>query len=108
MDKTLLLSLAGSLAATLVLEGLFALSWGLRRKDLALCALVNVLTNPVVVLCCHLARQWLPIWLVTLVLEGWAVATEAWLYCTRGDRIQHPVAFSILANGVSYGLGLLL
>ena len=48
--------LAGSLALTLVLEELFALLWGLRgRRELTVVALVNVLTNPPVVLLCHTA-----------------------------------------------------
>ena len=48
--------LAGSLALTLVLEELFALLWGLRgRRELTVVALVNVLTNPPVVLLYHTA-----------------------------------------------------
>ena len=48
--------LAGSLALTLVLEELFALLWGLRgRRELTVVALVNILTNPPVVLLCHTA-----------------------------------------------------
>ncbi len=110
MTETLLLSLGVSLAATLLLEGAFALVWGLRKKDLLLCMLVNVLTNPVVVLCYHLAKWYLPLplWAATLGLELWAVATEAWLYSTRGEKIRRPVLFAVLVNGFSYGVGLLL
>ena len=48
--------LAVSLLLTLLFEELFALAWGLRgKRELGLVALVNVLTNPPVVLLYHTA-----------------------------------------------------
>ena len=47
----MLTNLAISLLLTLLLEELFALAWGLRgRWELTMVALMNCLTNPVVVL----------------------------------------------------------
>ena len=62
-----LCSLGISLGLTLLFEGAFALAWGLRGRDLTLCALVNLLTNPplvFLVLCWrHFgpAPAWLPV-----------------------------------------------
>lgn len=107
--QTILPSLAISLTLTLALEEAFALAWGVRGKDLALCALVNILTNPIVVLLHALAQMHgiAPLWAVTLALEVWAVAVEAWLYRTRSG-VRRPVLFAVLVNAFSYGIGFLL
>lgn len=105
----LFVSLAVSLALTLALELTFALLWGARRGDLALVALANVLTNPVVVLCHGLAALWFPVALlpVTMALEAGAVLVEGWLFATRSD-IRFPWAFSLCANLFSFTVGLFL
>ena len=102
-------SLAVSLALTLALELAFAVVWGVRRDDLPLVALANVLTNPVVVLCHALAALWLIVFLtpVTLALELGAILVEGWLYTTR-SRIRFPWAFSLCANLLSFTVGQLL
>ena len=100
--------LAGSLALTLVLEELFALLWGLRgRRELTVVALVNVLTNPPVVLLYHIA---VGLWgwhaaSVTILLEGAAVAVEWRCYRLCSDQLQRPLLFALLANLFSYGAG---
>lgn len=100
--------LAGSLALTLVLEELFALLWGLRgRRELTVVALVNVLTNPPVVLLYHTAVGlwgW-PAAPVTILLEGAAVAVEWRCYRLCSDQLQRPLLFALLANLFSYGAG---
>lgn len=100
--------LAGSLALTLVLEELFALLWGLRgRRELAIVALVNALTNPPVVLLYHTAVGlwgW-PAASVTILLEGAAVAVEWRCYRLCSDQLQRPLLFALLANLFSYGAG---
>ena len=64
----MLISLALSLFLTLLLEGLFALIWGLRGwREWAVLALVNLLTNPTVVLLYHLSTG----------LLGWSPCAEA-------------------------------
>ena len=100
--------LAGSLALTLVLEELFALLWGLRgRRELTVVALVNVLTNPPVVLLYHTA---VGLWgwnavSVTVLLESAAVAVEWLCYRLCSDQLQRPLLFALLANLFSYGAG---
>ncbi len=101
-------SLGVSLALTLVLELLFALLWGLRGRDLILCILVNVLTNPPVVLCALLWRTYGPGpgWLPVPLLEGGAVLVEGFFYRRNGERVRRPFLFSLCANAFSYALGL--
>lgn len=105
----LLGSLAVSLALTLALELAFALLWGVERRDLPAVALVNVLTNPAVVLCRRAAGWYLPHALaaVTLALEAAAVAAEGAIY-RRHSRIPFPWAFALCANAFSFLTGLLL
>lgn len=90
-----------SLGLTLVLEGGFALALRVRGRDLLLLALVNVLTNPLVVLANSL-------WGVILLPELLAVAVEAGLYGWCRGRIRHPVLFALGANVFSYTTGVVL
>lgn len=105
----LFLSLAGSLALTLILELAFALVWRADRRDLVAVALANVLTNPVVVLCHHAAARYVPglLTAVTLALELGAAAAEGLVY-SRRSQIRRPWAFSLWANAFSFLSGLLL
>lgn len=105
----LFFSLAMSLALTLILELAFAWVWRVKRQDLPAVGLVNLLTNPIVVLC-HCAAAWyVPTLLlpVTLALEAGAVLAEGAVY-RRRSQIVHPFAFSLCANAVSFLSGLLL
>ena len=105
----ILLTLGRSLVLTLALELGFALLWGMEKRDLPLAALVNVLTNPVVVLSHMAARGSCPgcLWAVTLALEAGAVGVEGWFYHSRG-RVRFPWAFALCANLFSYTVGYLL
>ena len=100
--------LAVSLALTLVLEEAFALVWGLRgRRELGTVALVNVLTNPLVVLLYHTAVGLLG-WnaaVVTAVLETAAVLVEWRYYRLCSQQLRRPLLFALLANAFSYGAG---
>ena len=97
--------LAGSLALTLVLEELFALLWGLRgRRELTVVALVNVLTNPPVVLLCHTA---VGLWgwnavSVTVLLESAAVAVEGRGYPPGAPQRPPRPPFSPPGHPFSY------
>lgn len=99
---------AVSLGLTLLVEGLLALAWGLRsRRELAVVALVNILTNPAVVLLYHTAAG---LWrlnaaAVTAVLECAAVAVEWFWYRRCSEKLRRPFLFALLANAVSYGVG---
>lgn len=103
--------LAVSLALTLVMEGAFALAWGLRgRRELGLVALMNCLTNPPAVLFYHTA---VPLWgwdpLAAAALAECAAVLVEWRCCRTFSRhIRHPFWFSLAANAVSYGAGCLI
>ena len=91
-----------SLGLTLLFEIPFAYLFGVRgRHDLKLAVLVNVLTNPAVVL---LKAMGLPI----LLLEGAAIAVEAFWYHQCGENIRRPVLLAVCANAFSYSIGVLL
>lgn len=93
-----------SLFLTLLLEEGLALLWGVRGRDLLLVALVNVLTNPLVVLT-HNALLPYGVVLHTVLPEILAVAAEAFLYLRRENRIPHPALFAVTANLLSYATG---
>ncbi len=100
-----------SLLLTLIFEEGFALFWGLRgRRELTIIALVNILTNPMVVLFHHTAVYlfgW-PEVPVTAVLELGAVLAEGFWLQACSEQLKQPFLFALLANAFSYGLGLLL
>jgi len=108
----MLKSLVLSLGLTLLAELGCACLLGIRsRRDLITVGLVNVVTNPVVVLCLNLfmyAGRTAP-WYWVAGLEMGAILTEALLFslCLRDKRI-HPFLLSLILNGVSYIGGLLL
>lgn len=93
-----------SLALTLAIELAFALLWGLRGRDLLLCALVNLLTNPAVVL----LHQLFPQPAATAALECAACAVEGWYYSRYGRRVRVPWLFALLCNALSFSCGLLI
>ena len=99
---------AVSLGLTLLLELPVAYYWGLRsRHDLTVAVLVNVLTNPAVVLLNGLlpATPW---WAVQLPLEAATITVEGFCYRHCGENICRPYLLSLCANCISYGAGLVL
>ena len=115
LSRTILVSLAISLALTLILETGFYLLFGKRnKKDLLLVIMVNVLTNPVVVLLYWLALLYTN-WdtsVVLIPLEVSAVVVEGCYFWKYGLRFRRPFLFSIAANAFSFiagaGLNMLL
>lgn len=97
-----LLDFVLSLALTLLFEGVIALVWGLRKQDLLLFALVNVLTNPAVVL----LHALFPGWAVTAALEAGVVLVEGALYQRLGYAVRRPWLFSLCTNVFSFCIGL--
>lgn len=100
-----LLMFGSSLGVTLLIEGVVGWCFGLRnREQLLLLLLVNVLTNPAAV------------WLHTFVgipqipIEIAVVIIECYVYqiFRKSHAIPHPLLLSLTANGVSWGLGLLI
>lgn len=109
--RGLLFALGISLGLTLLLEALFFLLCGKRdRWDFLLLLLVNVLTNPAVVLLHALAALYTA-WSLTAVkavLEILAVLTEGYCYKRYGGNFKRPLLFSLGANAFSFGCGVLL
>ena len=69
--------------------------------SLTVAVLVNILTNPAVVLLKALGVPVLP-------LEAAAIAVEGWCYQARGEAVKHPWLLALCANVFSYGAGLVL
>lgn len=114
-------SLAISLALTLALELGFALVWAwllpdhspsgglLSKRGLAVIALMNCLTNPVVVLLHHTAVYawgW-PDIPVTAALELAAVLVE-WQICRICLELKRPLLFATLINAFSFCMGCII
>ena len=104
--QDLLISLVVSLTLTLLLEGLFGFIWGVKgRRDRRLLVLVNVITNPIVVLLHHCVSN---AWYATAILEVSAVLAE-WLAYRKWGRTTRPAfLFSLCANCFSYFCGVLI
>ena len=111
MTEKIITSLAISLILTITLEIVFFLLARKRdKKDLLLVILVNVLTNPVVVLLYWLTTiytKW-NIWVALIPLELFAILTEGRYYKKYGNAFKHPFFFSLCANMFSYWIGVVL
>lgn len=101
-----------SLGATVILELIFALIWGVRgKKNIAINVLVNTLTNPIVT-CTYYGLRYGAGWAggmlaaAVIVLEISAVLAEGYIYRSCTD-IKKPLLFSLCANCFSYFAGLL-
>lgn len=104
---TLLYSMLLALCLTEVLELLFARMWGLKKQQLVLVFLMNLLTNPALNLLYFLFVSFLglPKVPVIILLEAAVVIVES---CCCHKVIAHPVRFSLCVNGFSYAIGALL
>lgn len=103
----LLLCMALALSVTLILELAFALAWGLRRKQLWIVVLMNLLTNPVANALYSFMTAclgWQPL-LPVIILEAAVITAEG--LCCR-DFMKKPWAFVIACNAFSYSMGHLL
>lgn len=104
-----------SLALTLGIELAAAFFCGVRsRRGILLVALVNILTNPLVVMLYWLIRLYLPGFPripVQIGLEAAVIMSEALVYrgFSRDERwqIRRPVLLSLTANLCSWLLGAL-
>ena len=110
MSRALFSSLGISLLLTLVFEtGFFFLIRKRDKKDLLLLVLVNILTNPLVVLLYWLTvLRWEVNSVIIIPLEVFAVLTEGFYYRKYGLHFKHPYLFSLAANAFSFGAGLLI
>lgn len=111
MGLELVWSLLLSLALTLALELSFcALVFKVRGRDLLLVVLVNILTNPPVVLTYVLLKPQIGFspYILTAMLEVSAIAVEAVCYKYCGKDIRRPIIMAVCANVFSYFIGLLI
>ena len=111
MSKELLSALAFSLILTLILEaGFFFLAGKRNKKDLLLVILVNIITNPLVVLLYWLAVSYTawPAVVVIAPLELFAVLAEGYYYQKYGQDFKRPYLFSAAANMFSFGIGAII
>lgn len=92
-----------SLLLTLLIEGVAARCLHIRKKDLLLVVLVNILTNPAAVLFSMLFGDKKA---VQLLLETVVILVEGWYYKKYGKEIRHGYVLSMILNGISYGMGL--
>lgn len=99
--------LALSLTLTLIIELVYALGWKVRGRDLWIIALMNVLTNPLVVLW----NAWTSdegYLISTLLPELAAVVVEAVMLKKCGRNISYPILLAVCINTFSYVLGCII
>jgi hypothetical protein len=111
MGMELLQSLGLSLLLTLILEVCFALLYRIHdKRDLGLLILVNILTNPLVVMSYYLVIHYshLNRIAVVVVLELLAILTEGYYYRTYGKTFRRPMLFALYVNLFSFCIGQLL
>jgi len=111
MNRDLLSALCISLVLTLILEvGFYLLICKRNKKDLLLVILVNMLTNPIVVLTYwlfYLNTNWNTT-LIKIPLELFAITVEGFYYNKYSQEIKKPFIFSIAANLFSFSVGVLI
>lgn len=80
------------------------------KADADLIALVNLMTNPLVVFVCLLTRQLAPDLYViaVIIMETAAVISEGYVYKLKSNAIANPYLFSLGLNVLSYGTGLVI
>ena len=111
MNGALIKALIVSLILTLIFEiSVFLLTGKRNKKDLLLVVLVNILTNPAVVLAYWLLALYVSfnLLLVKIFLEFLVVMTEGFYYKKYGMEFNRPYIFSVVANVVSFVAGMLL
>jgi len=111
MSTVIITSLIISLLLTLILEVGFFFACGKRnKKDILLVILVNIFTNPLVVLSfwlTHMFTGW-NTFFVVIPMEIFAILVEGRYYKVYGNDFKRPYLFSLCANVFSYGTGLLI
>ena len=108
MGLWVLWPMAVSLLLTVILELCFALLCGIRdRKDILLLVLVNLLTNPFVVLTPYPVTYYTEIspLMIIILLEVAVVLTEGYYFRNHGNTYRKPMLFAIGANLFSYCTG---
>lgn len=100
-------ALLPSLLLTELFELPFAWLWGARKKELLIVLLMNILTNPLVVMWHY--STWQFGFLVSTVLpELAAIVTEAFLLQKFTKNTPYPVLLGVMINLFSYSIGVVL
>ncbi len=111
MGLELLYSLSVSLMLTIILEVGFLFCCGIReKKDVMLLILVNIITNPLVVIIYFLVLRysdWNKI-VIVILLELFAILTEGYYFRTYGKTFRRPLLLALGANMFSFCIGLAL
>ena len=105
-----------ALFMTIAIEELVAFIFGCRKKlEFVIVALVNVLTNPLMMLYYTCIRMYYPntsFILLQLPGEILVVINEAFVYSVMGKtdryKFEHPILISVICNTVSWTLGVLM
>jgi hypothetical protein len=107
MSGIVFLTLGRSLLLTLILETLFLWLSGHGHGNTGICILVNLLTNPPVVLAALLASRFCggSAMAAQMFLELLAVFAEGLCYRRLGRAMPRPMLFSFCINAFSYGVG---
>lgn len=100
-------ALLPSLALTLLFELPFAWLWGAKKKDLIVVLLMNILTNPLVVMWYYSTWQ-LGFLISTVLPEVAAIVTEAFLLRKFAKNTPYPILLAVMINLFSYSIGVLL
>lgn len=100
-------ALLPSLLLTQVFELPFAWLWGARKKDLLVVLLMNILTNPLVVMW-HYSTWQLGFLISTALPELAAIVTEALLLRKYTANTPYPILLGIFINLFSYSIGVVL
>ena len=111
MNMDLIKVLITSLIMTLVLEIVFFWLSGKReKKDLLLLNMVNLITNPPVVLMYRLVSAYTGwnTYIIQIPLELIAVLVEGRYFSKYGLEFKRPYLFALFSNAFSYISGILL
>lgn len=100
-------ALLPSLLLTQLFELPFAWLWGAKKKDLLVVLLMNILTNPLVVIW-HYSTWELGFLICTVLPELAAIVTEAFLLRKFAEDTPYPVLLGVFINLFSYSAGVVL
>lgn len=100
-------ALLPSLFLTQFFELPFAWLWGAKKKDLLVVLLMNILTNPLVVMW-HYSTWELGFLISTVLPELAAIVTEATLLRKFTKDTPYPVLLGVMINLFSYSAGVVL
>lgn len=100
-------ALLPSLLLTELFELPFAWLWGAKEKDLFVVLMMNILTNPLVVMW-HYSTWQTGFFVSTVLPEMAAIVTEAILLRKFTKNTPYPVLLGVMINLFSYSIGVVL